>query len=85
MTSIKELYEVNRCRTIGQLVENGKRQEGRGQIPWATRIIMEEIMSGNPCMEIYKEINRILERLQLHKVINKDYKPWTTQRMLKTE
>ena len=85
MTSIKELYEINRCRTIGQLIENGKRQEGRGQIPWATQIIMEEIMSADPCMEIYKEINRILTKLHLQKVINKDYKSWNTQRMLITE
>ena len=32
MQSVHELYDIQRCRTLGQIMEAGKRQEGRDQV-----------------------------------------------------
>ncbi len=82
MISMHELYEINRCRIISQIMENGKRQRGRGQIPWAEKIVMEELMAEDSCMTVYKEIKEILIRLGLRIQQNGDYRLWKTQEMM---
>ncbi|MCP4055362.1 MAG: hypothetical protein GY739_20440 [Mesoflavibacter sp.] len=82
MISMHDLYDINRCRVISQIMENGKRQEGRGQIPWAEKIIMEEITKEEPCMEIYREIKNILLKLGLRIQQNRSYRIWKTQGMV---
>ncbi|MCP4052782.1 MAG: hypothetical protein GY739_06910 [Mesoflavibacter sp.] len=83
MISMHDLYDINRCRIISQIMENGKRQEGRGQIPWAERIVMEELMTDRPpCMAIYEEILHILVKMGLKIQQNRRYKLWKTQDMV---
>ena len=59
MTSLASLYDVNRCRIFSQIFEAGKRLEGRQQVSWASQILIEEVLSPNPCMMIYTKNYKI--------------------------
>ena len=85
MTSLQELYDVNRCRTFAHIIESGKRQEGRGQVPWAEQIVMREIMSPDPCLSIYKELQVILNKLKLKIQLNPTYHKWSLQGVVQPE
>ena len=80
MTSISDLYAVNRARIVSQIMETALRQRGRGQIPWAEKVLMEEITKEKPCLQIYKEIKDILGELGMEPIRNGDeYRLWTRQ------
>ena len=61
-------------------MEAALRQRGRGQIPWAEKVLMEEITKETPCLQIYREIKEILGELGLEPMCNGDgFRPWTRQ------
>ena len=45
MTKLSEEYRKNRLRTLTQIMEAGERMKGRGQVPWAQKLLIEEINS----------------------------------------
>ena len=80
MTSISDLYAVNRARIVSQIMEAALRQRGRGQVPWAEKVLMEEITKETPCLQIYKEIKEIMGELGLEPMRNgENYRLWTRQ------
>jgi len=38
-----DLYKINRCRILSQIMEAAKRQSGRGQTPWVERMAMNKL------------------------------------------
>ena len=81
MTSIKDLYKINRARIVAQIMEAAIRQRGRQQMPWAEKVLMEEITKINPCLPIFEEIKETLGDLGLGAVHNDSdqYRLWTRQ------
>ena len=81
MTSISDLYAINRARIISQIMEAAMRQRGRGQIPWAEKVLMEELTKDKPCLQIFKELKDILSELNLEPIHNdtENYRSWTRQ------
>ena len=80
MTKLKEEYEKNRIRTLKQIMEAGERMKGRGQTPWAQKLLMEEMNKENPCMEVIKEMKTILKELGLTWTKTEEkYKAWKEQ------
>ena len=41
--SLQDEYGINRARVVGQLMEAGKRMEGRKQKGWVYRMLMKEV------------------------------------------
>jgi len=81
MQSLVDLYKINRCRILAQMMEAAKRQTGRGQIPWVEKMMMNELGKSNQCMKIYSEIRDILTELGLVKVKNANTEGlWRMQR-----
>ena len=52
MVKLEEEYQRNRLRTIKQIMEAGERMKGRGQVPWAQKLLLEEINETQPCMKV---------------------------------
>jgi len=70
MQSLVDLYKVNRCRVLAQVMEAAKRQRGRGQVPWVEKMMMNELNKPEQCMKIYTEIRDILTEMGLAIVRN---------------
>ncbi len=43
MTHMKEEIKQNTLRTLAQIMEAGERLKGRGQVPWAQKLLLEEL------------------------------------------
>ena len=80
MTKLSEEYEKNRLRTLTQIMEAGERMKGRGQTPWAQKLLMEEMNKEEPCMEAIKEMKVLLKELGLTWTRTEEkYKAWKNQ------
>ena len=61
-------------------MESGERIKARGQTPWAQKLLLEEINQREPCMEVIKEMRRLIEEIGL-KITHtgEKYKAWEDQ------
>ena len=83
MTKLSEEYNKNRLRTLTQIMEAGERMKGRGQIPWAQKLLIEEMDKPEPCMGAIKEMKTLLEELGLVRIKSEDkYKAGSNQMQL---
>jgi hypothetical protein len=80
MTKLSEEYRKNKLRTLTQIMEAGERMKGRGQVPWAQKLLMEEMSKPEPCLKVIAEMKTLTEELGLSITKAEDkYKAWTNQ------
>ena len=80
MTKMQEEYECNRLRTVKQIMEAGERIKGRGQTPWAQKLLLEELERKKPCMKVIEEIKELIGKMGLKmEKTGEKYKRWQRQ------
>jgi hypothetical protein len=80
MTKLSEEYEKNRLRTITQIMEAGERMKGRNQVPWAQKLLLEELNKEKSGLEVINEIKELIRKTGLQ-ITNTgtQYKKWHMQ------
>ena len=89
MTKLSEEYDINRLRTISQIMEAGERIKGRGQTPWAQKLLLEELSKSQPgrkpCLRVIEEMQGLLKNLDLTmEKTEEKYKRWSEQDQIQT-
>ena len=84
MTNVLEEYKINRVRGIVQMAKTEDILEGRGQLAWVQRMIIQDLQAEDPCMGIVKESKEFIGNtfhLQAEETSNR-HKPWSRQETL---